>query len=362
MKKTKFMIGFILLFMVIGIAAVTTNVIVNMSTLINQNPDDFLVYFSDVEVNGTQDLTLVKSEKELVFNGEFSAIGDKKVISYDVTNASQNYDAEILIDCTQSTTYLNITNVFDMKNALSARSSRTGTLTIELSTAVSEEVTQDVTCTITANAVERDSQGSGDVSESVERTFKEGDEVSIGDEVFNVISTTDTTVTMLAQKNISDSVPYKQTNIQVWTVFSETNGWEYTPGPKEIDVQTWSGDVKTILNNYVSYLNTEYEVSVTGDLITLSQLGDLGCTVPSDYAYGSGGWTCVGSEYSDWLINGEYWWTRSAYSVSSDNVWIVNGVGSPNYYSYTDDFSGVRPVITISKSVLEQNDSVSVPE
>ena len=158
MKKTKFMIGFTLLFMLIGIAAVTTNVIVNMSTPINQNPDDFLVYFSDVRVNGTQDLSLVENEQKLVFNGEFTAVGDKKVISYDVTNASKNYDAEILIDCTESTTYLNITNVFDVKNVLSARSSRTGTLTIELANAVSEEVSQDVTCTITANAVERDIQ------------------------------------------------------------------------------------------------------------------------------------------------------------------------------------------------------------
>ena len=163
MKKTKFMIGFVLLFMVIGIAAVTTNVIVNMSTPINRNPDDFLVYFSDVKVDGTQDLTLVENEKKLVFNGEFTSVGDKKVISYDVTNASKNYDAEILIDCTESTTYLNISNVFDMKNVLSARSSRTGTLTIELANAVSNETTQDVTCTITANAVERESQGSGDV-------------------------------------------------------------------------------------------------------------------------------------------------------------------------------------------------------
>ncbi len=106
MKALKKEIFFILLFMVIGIAVVTTNVVGNMSTSINQNPDDFLVYFSDVKVDGNQDLSLVRSEKELVFNGEFSAVGDKKVISYDVTNASKNYDANVSISCTESNTYL----------------------------------------------------------------------------------------------------------------------------------------------------------------------------------------------------------------------------------------------------------------
>ena len=354
MKKTKFMIGFILLFMVIGIAAVTTNVIVNMSTLINQNPDDFLVYFSDVEVNGTQDLSLVKSEKELVFNGEFSAVGDKKVISYDVTNASQNYDAELLIDCTESTIYLNITNVFDMKNVLSARSSRTGTLTIELSTAVSEELTQDVTCTITANAVERESQGSGDVGEPLEKQIAIGDEISIGDEKFNVISQTDTTVTMLAQYNLGTD--YRQSTTTNYVIFSDidVSGWEYTPGPKEIDIQTWSTNPKIYVNEYVSYLQGETgDTTLSGSLITLAELGNLGCTVPTDYACGSGGWTCTGSEHSNWLINGQYWWTRSANSDYSFLIWLMYDDGSLYDSDYFSNGYGVRPVITISKSVLE---------
>lgn len=43
-----------------------------------------------------------------MFNGEFSAVGDKLEIIYDVTNASLNYDASIEVNCTQSTTYLSI--------------------------------------------------------------------------------------------------------------------------------------------------------------------------------------------------------------------------------------------------------------
>ena len=188
MKKTKFMIGFVLLFMVIGIAAVTTNVIVNMSTPINQNPDDFLVYFSDVKVNGTQDLSLVDSETKLNFYGDFTAVGDKKVISYDVTNASQNYDANIIINCTKSNDYLIINNSFDTDNSLSARSTRTGTLSVELKNAVSEEILQDVTCTIEASAVEKENISNADVSLPVQGPYSVGTEVVIGEEKFNVVS------------------------------------------------------------------------------------------------------------------------------------------------------------------------------
>lgn len=171
MNKIKYMIGFVLCLMVIGIAAVTTNVIVNMSTPITSNSDDFLVYFSDVKVNGVKELNLVKNETTLMFDGEFSAIGDKKVISYDITNASKDYDAMITLNCTDSTNYLTITNSFDTNTVLSATNSRTGILTVELTTAVSEEVSQGVTCTINAKAVERTTKGNDSVASPLDKTM-----------------------------------------------------------------------------------------------------------------------------------------------------------------------------------------------
>ena len=305
-------------------------------------------------MNGTQDLSLVRNEKQLVFAGEFSAVGDKKVISYDVTNASQNYDAEILIDCTESTTYLNITNVFDMKNALSARSSRTGTLTIELSTAVSEEVSQDVTCTITANAVERDGLGSGDVGEPLEKLIPVGTELIYKGELFNVIHDNGNYVTLLARYNLDST--YKQSTTTNYVSFSGASGWEYTPGPKEIDIQTWSTKPKTYVNEYVSYLQEDTgDTTLTGDLITMAQLGELGCTVPSVYTWvsDSNARTCANSSHSDWLINGQYWWTRSTISGYPHFIWIMYDGGDLGNYSYYST-CGVRPVITLSRDTFEK--------
>ena len=73
---------------------------------------------------------------------------------------------------------------------------------------------------------------------------------------------------MLAQYNLGTD--YRQSTTTNYVIFSDTDGWEYTPGPKEIDIQIWSTNPKTYVNAYVEYLKTELEDdSVTGDLITL---------------------------------------------------------------------------------------------
>lgn len=121
---------------------------------------------------------------------------------------------------------------------------------------------------------------------------------------------------------------------------------------KEIDIQQYGGEAKSLLNNYVSYLQTELDDKlVSGDFITLTELKGLGCTINDNYSYTSG-LSCKNSSYATWLANGQFWWTRSATSTTPEGVWTVNGGGrfNANYYS---DLYGVRPVITISKNTLK---------
>ena len=155
---------------------------------------------------------------------------------------------------------------------------------------------------------------------------------------------------MLAQYTIGTD--NKQSTTYNGVAFSDAAGWEYTPGPKEIDIQTWSTNPKTYVNAYVEYLKTELEDNtVTGDLISLKDLESLSCTVPSDYAWGSGSWDCYDSPYG-WIANGHWWWTRSASSDYSTDVWHVSPDGGLSYYGYYIG-NNVRPVITISKTSLE---------
>ena len=179
-----------------------------------------------------------------------------------------------------------------------------------------------------------------------------GTEIDIKGEKFNVIGQTDDTVTMLAQYNLGTD--YKQSTIENGVLFSDNDGWEYTPGPLEIDIQEWSTNPKIYVNSYIEYLKggSGDDVAV-GGLISLKDLGTLGCSVSSDYTYvGNFDYSCKNSPYKSWLVNNQDWWTRSA-TTKENLVWYVGDDGylSGGVYKYT--FITVRPVITISKESLK---------
>lgn len=107
---------------------------------------------------------------------------------------------------------------------MAATSTRTGVLTVVLSKSyIGLDLKQDISCTISASAVERSSQGSGSVAGAVDPLYI-GREISIGEEKFNVISIDDDSVTMLARYNISNSTPYEQTDDEKWATFSDNEG------------------------------------------------------------------------------------------------------------------------------------------
>ncbi len=339
----------------VGIAVVTTNLTTTVNTLITSNTDDFDVYFSNVLVDGIQDLSIVSNTKRLVFRYDLSTVGEKKTITYDVTNASKYYDAQVSINCTESNSYLKINNLFDEESPINARSTKQGTLSIELKSSTIDEKSYEVNCTINAFAVERESVGSGEVNDHLEKSLYEvGEEITIVDEVFNVIRDNGTTVTMLAKNSIGTD--YKQSEIDNFLSFSNSYGWAYKPGPKEIDIQSYEGSVKTYVNEYVSYLiGVTGDSNITGTLITLADLKSFGCTINDDYSYTSG-LTCANSKHKSWLVNGKYWWTRSATPSNSNDIWIVCKSGTLSYDNYGTRYGsgyvGVRPVITIPKSII----------
>ena len=59
---------------------------------------------------------------------------------------------------------------------------------------------------------------------------------------------------------------------------------------------------------------------------------------------------------ADWMYNNNYWyWTSTQYNGSSSDVWYVSndgGLGSDSVYSSYNSYGIVRPVITISKSLV----------
>ena len=352
--KNRNSIFLVVLLLVIGYASVSTTLYIDGSTNINANQGDFNVYYSDALVNGVRDLSVVESETVITFKTNLQTLGEKYILDYDVTNGSKNYDAEVTMECTQGNEYLTVTNEFDDETVLESLKTRRGKLTLELTKSYSSETDMDITiaCTINANAVERNTLNDGDVAESLKNNYSIGRLIVIGDERFNIISETEDTVTMLAQYNLGTN--YRQSTSQTGVSFANTYGWPYTPGPKEIDIQTYTSNPKTYINQYVAYLESKTGADISGNLITLSQLKTLGCDINDDYSDDTTR-TCINSPYKSWLINNQYWWTRSSAVGNAVYVWFVYNTGRLTYTSYDYNGNGIRPVITIPKSALNNN-------
>ena len=383
MKKKGLLIG--LLLMAVGFASVTTTLYINGTSTVKKNDGDFKVYYSNAKVNGTQDLTVVESETSLKFTTTLDTLGQTYVLDYDITNGSKNYDADLEMVCTGGNDYLTVTNNFDTATNLSALQTRSGKLTLTLAKSYTgDDLDVTIQCNIKANAVERNSLGEGAAASPVEPQpliawiyndidgsgdISVGDEYSYKTEKFNVISNTSSTIKLLAQYSLNENFMQDKRNATRVT-FSNLNGWEYTPGPKEIDIQAYDGNAKTYVNKYVSYLQTETgDTTITGDLITLAELKTLGCTIYEDYERGT--YHCRNSSYKDWLFTRDPWFTRSAVSSDSNEIFDVFSKSAFHDYEISnvgfnneEEASTIRPTITIQKNTpvitLDQTIAVSI--
>ena len=171
-----------------------------------------------------------------------------------------------------------------------------------------------------------------------------GMSVSIENERFNVIEVSDDEVILLSQYNIGSN--YKQSTTAYNKTFASAQGWSVIDDNMEIDIQEYTENPKLLVNEYVSYLKTYVSEPITGDLITLNKLKELDC-IADTYDTLSSDYTCAYSKYASWLINGQYWWTKSMFLGNLNRVWLVYNTGKLNPIGYTDS-RGIRPVITIS--------------
>jgi len=348
MKSLKYKILFIILFMTIGIAAVTTNVIINGSTNITSNDDDFDVYFSDVSTASMVDSYQIISSKSLTFNVALQNINQYSMFEFMVTNASKNYDADVSLTCNTESDYISID--YSMYTAtISARSTEMGYVSVNLSKTYtgSDELNVEINCNLSASAVERTTIVNDVVDSPV---YYVGQEISIGSEKFNVMSSDVFTVTMFAQKNLGPD--YRQTTSPNYLTFSDVTGWDYTPGPYDVDVLQYDGNGKTYLENYRNLLDNTLGTDDTAiRIITLKDLVSVGCVMPDNYDFDPLNSNCNNTSNSSWIYNDQSWWIASAWPGSDEVVWGFENSFSPQNYANS---LGIRPVISVSREKLKR--------
>ena len=165
--KKKVSIVVVILLLAVGFAAISTTLIINGSTKVSENADDFSVIFTSASLDGTDVYTNVISEDKKTINfstSELKSLNQTSVLNYEVTNNSANYDAEVTVNCKvkDNTTakYTSIKNELEGNaTVIKAKTSLNGTLTVTLNKTVTEGVREEYVCTLTLKAAERDTLG-----------------------------------------------------------------------------------------------------------------------------------------------------------------------------------------------------------
>ena len=166
MKKKSMLIIAILL-MSIGFAAISTTLIINGNANVSENNEDFSVIFTAASIDGNDVYTTVVDEtkKAITFTtSELKTLNQTSILTYEVTNNSSNYDANVTVTCVPKTgttsKYTSIKNKLENDaTVVKAKSSVNGTLTVTLNKTSTESVTEEYTCKLEFNAVERDTIG-----------------------------------------------------------------------------------------------------------------------------------------------------------------------------------------------------------
>ena len=156
-----------ILIMAIGFAAISTTLIINGSTTVNENADDFSVIFTAASLDGTDIYADVISQdkKTITFEtNDLKSLNQTSVLNYEVTNNSANYDAEVQVNCKAKENtiakYTSIKNELEGNVAkVLAKETINGKLTINLEKIATEEVREEYVCALTFNALERDTLG-----------------------------------------------------------------------------------------------------------------------------------------------------------------------------------------------------------
>jgi len=195
--KRKSAIIVAILIMAIGFASISTTLIINGNARVSENTDDFSVIFTAASLDGTDVYANVidNTKKVITFEtNELKTLNQTSILTYEVTNNSSNYDAEVTINCklkdNSTAKYTSIKNEFEGNaTKVLAKETLNGTLTVTLNKTSIGEVREEYVCELTFNAVERDTLGIESVSfaeddwSTIAKNVKKGhtSKYSIGD-------------------------------------------------------------------------------------------------------------------------------------------------------------------------------------
>ena len=399
MKKKSMLIIAVIL-MSIGFAAISTTLILNGNAKVSENNGDFSVIFTSASIDGNDVYSSVVDEtkKTITFTtSELKTLNQTSILTYEVTNNSSNYDANVSVTCVpkEGTTakYTSIKNKLENDaTVVKAKSSVNGTLTVTLDKVAIESVTEEYTCKLEFNAVERDTLGkeipafASDSWSTIAANVKAGstDKYNIGDTKEVDLGSLGTHIVRVANKSECTNGETSETACGFVVEFADiitkhamnstntnkggwrdskartyVNGTIYNALPSELQnvissTKVISGHGKTSgEKNFETqdklYLLSGHEVYEDGTSYQISSKdAAYNTTKQLDY-YKNQGVTTDSYAGAIKQYNGSslLWWLRSAYSSSIYGFLLVRN-GGDWVGGSADDSYGVSPAFRIA--------------
>ena len=213
MKKKSMLIIAILL-MSIGFAAISTTLILNGNAKVSENNEDFSVIFTAASIDGNDvySTAVDETKKTITFTtSELKTLNQTSILTYEVTNNSSNYDANVTVTCVpkEDTTakYTSIKNKLENDaTVVEAKETLNGTLTVTLDKVATESVTEEYTCKLEFNAVERDTLSSSEPTYyyafGTPTTASTTDYTTLGKDVFVRLGTDDSKAVCIIENGL----------------------------------------------------------------------------------------------------------------------------------------------------------------
>ena len=396
MKKKGIIVTILML--TVGFAAISTTLIINGSAKVGENTDDFSVIFTAATLDETDVYANVISQdkKTITFETtDLKALNQTSVLNYEVTNNSANYDAEVQVNCKvkENTTakYTSIKNEFEGNaTVVKAKETLNGTLTVTLNKTATEEIRENYVCTLTFNAIERDTTGtnipdpvsfSEDTWETIAANVKSGntDVYNVGDTKVVDLGTLGTHIVRISNKSectngetsetacgfvvefadiiTQQSFNTASTNVGGWKdskMRTYVNGTIYESLPS--DLQNVMAITKVISSHGPTSGETNFETQDKLYLLSAQEVWgsnsndtSMGTSKQLDYYKNEG---VTASNYAGAIkqYNGRdgYWWLRSACSRDADSFYGVRHIGNCYDAASASGSGGVSPAFRIA--------------
>ena len=387
--------------MSIGFASISTTLILNGNAKVSENNEDFSVIFTaaSIDENDVYSTAVDETKKIITFTtSELKTLNQTSILTYEVTNNSSNYDANVTVTCIpkEGTTakYTSIKNKLDNDaTKVSAKSSVNGTLTITLNKTSTEEVSEEYTCKLEFNAVERDALGenipdpvsfASDSWKTIQKSVQTGNtnNYNVGDTKKVDLESFGTHIVRISNMSACESETSETAcgfvvefaDVITKQQFNSTNtnigGWKdsklrtyinetvYKELPS--DLQNIVTTTKVISGHGNNNGETNFETQDKLYLLSAHEIYEDGTTRPVksndsftnsrqlDYYKNNGVTT---DNYSgavkQYQGNNYSWWLRSAYSLSINNILYVKDNG--DWFSNVPNTNfGVSPAFRIA--------------